>query len=77
VAVIHKAADPVLPRQVMEYLPGGDMMTLLIRKEILPEHWARFYLAQAGAGRVPVHPLFATKPCCAHCWISGHEARVE
>ena len=31
---------------VMEYLPGGDMMTLLIRKEILPEPWARFYLAQ-------------------------------
>lgn len=36
---------------VMEYLPGGDMMTLLIRKEILPEPWARFYLAQVG-GRV-------------------------
>ena len=33
----------------MEYLPGGDMMTLLIRKEILPEAWARFYLAQVGA----------------------------
>ena len=34
---------------VMEYLPGGDMMTLLIRKEILPEAWARFYLAQVCA----------------------------
>lgn len=31
---------------VMEYMPGGDLMTLLIRKEILPESWARFYLAQ-------------------------------
>ena len=36
--------------QVMEYLQGGDMMTLLIRKEILPENWARFYLAQARQG---------------------------
>ena len=35
---------------VMEYLPGGDMMTLLIRKEILPEAWARFYLAQVRGG---------------------------
>ena len=26
---------------VMEYLPGGDMMTLLIKKEILPEPMAR------------------------------------
>lgn len=40
-------ASPPPVTQVMEYLPGGDMMTLLIRKEILPEHWARFYLAQA------------------------------
>ena len=39
---------PLPPHQVMEYLPGGDMMTLLIRKEILPEDWARFYLAQVG-----------------------------
>ena len=31
---------------VMEYMPGGDLMTLLIRQEILPEAMARFYLAQ-------------------------------
>lgn len=31
---------------VMEYMPGGDLMTLLIRQEILPEPMARFYLAQ-------------------------------
>ncbi|KAI0567771.1 Serine/threonine protein kinase Nuclear [Gracilaria domingensis] len=31
---------------VMEYVPGGDMMTMLIRREHLPEPWARFYIAE-------------------------------
>ncbi len=31
---------------MMEYMPGGDLMTLLIKKEILPEDMAKFYLAQ-------------------------------
>ena len=30
----------------MEYLPGGDMMTLLMRKDTLTEDEARFYIAQ-------------------------------
>lgn len=40
---------------VMEYLPGGDMMTLLIRKEILQESWARFYLAQTVIALEAIH----------------------
>jgi serine/threonine kinase 38 len=31
---------------VMEYLPGGDLMTLLIKKEILSEEESRFYIAE-------------------------------
>ena len=31
---------------VMEYLPGGDVMTLLIRRDTLTEEETRFYLAQ-------------------------------
>ena len=30
----------------MEYLPGGDLMTLLIKKEILTEEQSRFYIAE-------------------------------
>lgn len=30
----------------MEYLAGGDLMTLLIKRDILPEHEARFYIAE-------------------------------
>ncbi len=32
---------------VMEYLGGGDLMTLLMKKDILLEEEAKFYIAEA------------------------------
>ena len=32
---------------VMEYLPGGDLMTLLMKKDILSEEEAKFYMAES------------------------------
>lgn len=32
---------------IMEYLPGGDIMTLLIREDVLSEDVARFYIAES------------------------------
>ncbi|KAK4383436.1 Serine/threonine-protein kinase tricorner [Sesamum angolense] len=32
---------------IMEYLPGGDIMTLLMREDILSEDVARFYIAES------------------------------
>ncbi|PPD79141.1 hypothetical protein GOBAR_DD23925 [Gossypium barbadense] len=32
---------------IMEYLPGGDIMTLLMREDILSEDVARFYVAES------------------------------
>lgn len=40
---------------VMEYLPGGDMMTLLMRKDTLTEHEARFYMAQSVLSIEAIH----------------------
>ena len=31
---------------VMEYLPGGDLMTLLMKKDILTEEESKFYIAE-------------------------------
>jgi len=39
----------------MEYLPGGDMMTLLIREETLTETVARFYIAQSVLAIESIH----------------------
>ncbi|KAI4297247.1 hypothetical protein L6164_037142 [Bauhinia variegata] len=40
---------------IMEYLPGGDMMTLLMRKDILTEDMARFYIAEAVLAIESIH----------------------
>jgi serine/threonine kinase 38 len=42
---------------VMEYLPGGDLMNLLIEKEVFPEDMARFYIAEAILAVESVHNL--------------------
>jgi serine/threonine kinase 38 len=40
---------------VMEYLPGGDMMTLLMRRDTLTEEETRFYVAQTVLALQTVH----------------------
>ena len=40
---------------VMEYLPGGDVMTLLIRRDTLTEEETRFYLAQTVVALETIH----------------------
>lgn len=40
---------------VMEYLPGGDMMNLLIREDTLTESVARFYIAQTVLAIESIH----------------------
>ena len=39
--------DPKHLYLVMEYLGGGDLMTLLMKKDILSEEEAKFYIAEA------------------------------
>jgi serine/threonine kinase 38 len=41
----------------MEYLAGGDLMTLLIRKDILSEEESRFYIAETIIAIESVHLL--------------------
>ncbi|PKA64059.1 Serine/threonine-protein kinase [Apostasia shenzhenica] len=40
---------------IMEYLPGGDMMTLLMRKDTLTEEEARFYVGQTILAIESIH----------------------
>ena len=41
----------------MEYLPGGDLMTLLMRRDTLPEAEAKFYTAELVLCVQSVHEL--------------------
>ncbi|OMO86501.1 hypothetical protein COLO4_21100 [Corchorus olitorius] len=40
---------------IMEYLPGGDMMTLLMREDTLTEDVAKFYIAQSVLAIESIH----------------------
>ncbi|KAM7280524.1 hypothetical protein ACFE04_007658 [Oxalis oulophora] len=40
---------------IMEYLPGGDIMTLLMREDILSEDVARFYIAESILAISSIH----------------------
>lgn len=42
---------------IMEYLQGGDVMTLLMRRDVLPEAEARFYIAETVLALESVHAL--------------------
>ncbi|CAH8666799.1 unnamed protein product [Dicrocoelium dendriticum] len=42
---------------VMEYIPGGDMMSLLIKKGIFEEPLARFYIAELTLALESVHAM--------------------
>ena len=40
---------------VMDFLPGGDLMTLLMREDILSEESSRFYIAETILAIESVH----------------------
>jgi serine/threonine kinase 38 len=42
---------------VMDFAPGGDLMALLIKRDILPEHWVKVYAAEAILAIQTVHSL--------------------
>merc|ERR550525_1477987 len=42
---------------VMEYCPGGDLMTILMREDILTEDQTRFYMAELAMAIHAVHEL--------------------
>jgi len=41
----------------MDFVPGGDMMSLLIKKEIFDENLARFYTAELTLALESVHKM--------------------
>jgi serine/threonine protein kinase len=42
---------------VMEFLPGGDLMSLLIKEDTFPESVTRFFMAEAARAISSVHAL--------------------
>lgn len=51
----------------MEYLPGGDIMTLLMREDVISEEVARFYIAESILAIHSIHQ---------HNYIHRYEYRL-
>ncbi|KAI8430502.1 hypothetical protein MSG28_000754 [Choristoneura fumiferana] len=48
VKMYYSFQDPMNLYLIMEFLPGGDMMTLLMKKDTLSEECAQFYVAETA-----------------------------
>jgi serine/threonine kinase 38 len=55
VKLLYSFQDTEYLYLIMEYLPGGDMMTLLMRKDTLTEDESRFYVAQSVLAIQSIH----------------------
>jgi len=42
---------------ILEYIPGGDMMNLLFQRNVFPEDWASFYIAEISLALQFVHDM--------------------
>jgi serine/threonine protein kinase len=49
--------DDIYLYLVMEYLPGGDLMTILMKYDILTEEQTRFFIAETALAVKSVHDL--------------------
>lgn len=49
--------DTTFLYMLMEFLPGGDLMTMLIKYEIFTEDITRFYMAEITLAIEAVHKL--------------------
>lgn len=52
----------------MEFLPGGDMMTLLMKKDTLSEECTQFYIAETALAIDSIHKLGFIHRCVDVYW---------
>lgn len=57
VKLVYSFQDPVYLYLVMEYLAGGDLMTILMKYDILTEEQTRFFIAETALAVKAVHDL--------------------
>nr|CAB3266654.1 serine/threonine-protein kinase 38-like [Phallusia mammillata] len=57
VKMFYSFQDPYNLYLIMEFLPGGDMMTLLMNKDTLTEEQTQFYMAESVLAINSIHDL--------------------
>jgi serine/threonine protein kinase len=51
----------------MEFLPGGDLMTMLMKYDVFSEDVTRFYMAECTLAIEAVHNLGFIHRCAIRC----------
>src|SRR6266436_677544 len=57
VQLFYSFQDPLYLYLVMEFLPGGDLMTMLMKYDVFSEDVTRFYMAESILAIEAVHNL--------------------
>ena len=57
VKMYYSFQDEEMLYLVMEFLPGGDLMSLLIKRDTLPEDVAHFYVAELSLALQSIHQM--------------------
>merc|ERR1719210_3199990 len=57
VKMLYSFQDQTFLYLVMEYCAGGDLMSILMRQDILSEDWTKFYMCELAAAIQSVHDL--------------------
>jgi len=57
VKMYYSFQDAINLYLIMEFLPGGDMMTLLIKRDTLSEECSQFYVAEVALAIESIHKL--------------------
>ena len=83
VKMYYSFQDPVNLYLIMEFLPGGDMMTLLMKKDTLSEEVTQFYIAETALAIDSIHKVYNTvfenhrKSLIQHCERSELRSHFE
>jgi len=57
VQLFYSFQDPLYLYLIMEFLPGGDLMTMLMKYDVFSEDVTRFYMAECILAIEAVHNL--------------------
>lgn len=57
VQLFYSFQDPLYLYLIMEFLPGGDLMTMLMKYDVFSEDVTRFYMAECILAIEAVHTL--------------------
>ena len=69
VQLYYSFQDPLYLYLIMEFLPGGDLMTMLMKYDVFSEDVTRFYMAECTLAIEAVHNLGFIHRCVVRSFL--------